>query len=96
MFSLMYRKGDNNPTLMSTASNIKMLLQSIDLYQACMKRFRKSLKQLKLKTLKTCKATGNDFLLNEYFIEGIDILSSHVCDLFNSILNSGYFPGLRV
>jgi len=45
-----------------------------------------------VKTLKTCKATGNDFLLNEYFIEGIDILSSHLCDLFNSILNFGYFP----
>ena len=45
-----------------------------------------------VKTLNTCKATGNDFLLNEYFIEGIDILSSHLCDLFNSILNSGYFP----
>ena len=44
-----------------------------------------------VKTLNTCKTTGNDFLLNEYFIEGIDILSSHLCDLFNSILNSGYF-----
>ena len=45
-----------------------------------------------VKTLKTCKTTGNDYLLNEYFIDGIDILSSHLCDLFNSILNSGYFP----
>ena len=45
-----------------------------------------------VKTLKTCKTTGNYYLLNEYFIEGIDILSSHLCDLFNSILNSGYFP----
>ena len=45
-----------------------------------------------VKTLKTCKATSNDYLLNEYFIDGIDILSSHLCDLFNSILNSGYFP----
>ena len=35
MFSLMYRKGDNNPTHMSWASNVKMLLQSIDLYEAC-------------------------------------------------------------
>ena len=35
MFSLMYRKGDNNPTHMSWVSNVKMLLQSIDLYEAC-------------------------------------------------------------
>ena len=35
MFSLMYRTGDNNPTHMPWASNVKMLLQSIDLYEAC-------------------------------------------------------------
>ena len=35
MFSLMYRKGDNNPTHMSWTSNVKMLLQSIDLYEDC-------------------------------------------------------------
>ena len=31
----MYRKGDNNPTHMSWTSNVKMLLQSIDLYEDC-------------------------------------------------------------
>ena len=36
MFSLMYRKGDINPTHMSLASNVKMLLQSIDFYEDCM------------------------------------------------------------
>ena len=35
MFSLMYRKGDNNPTHMSWASNVKNALRSIDLYEAC-------------------------------------------------------------
>jgi len=35
MFSLTYRKGENNPTHISWASNVKMLLQSIDLYEAC-------------------------------------------------------------
>lgn len=45
-----------------------------------------------VKSLKRNKAYGNDCLLNEYFIESIDILSSHICDLFNCILNSGCFP----
>ena len=34
-FSLMYRKGDNNPTHMAWASKVNMLLQSNDLYEAC-------------------------------------------------------------
>jgi len=36
MFSFMYRKGDINPTHMSLASNVNMLLQSIDFYEDCM------------------------------------------------------------
>ena len=31
-------------------------------------------------------------LLNEYFIEAGDILLSHLTDLFNIILETGYFP----
>ena len=31
-------------------------------------------------------------LLNEYFIESIENLSSHVTDLFNTIFESGFFP----
>jgi len=34
MYSLMYRSLDNNPTHMSSASNVKTLLQSIGLYEA--------------------------------------------------------------
>ena len=45
-----------------------------------------------VKTLKRGKSCGNDFLLNDYFIESIDILSGHLCDIFNAILNSGFFP----
>ena len=45
-----------------------------------------------VKSLKRNKAPGNDQLLNEYFVECIDILASHLCDLFNGILNSGYYP----
>ena len=41
---------------------------------------------------KTYKAIGNDFLSNGYFIEGIAILCSHLCDLFISILDYVYFP----
>ena len=44
------------------------------------------------KSLKSGKSPGNDCLLNEYFIESIDILSLHICDMFNTILNSGVFP----
>ena len=45
-----------------------------------------------VKNLKRDKSAGSDFLLNEYFIESIDILSSHICDIFNAILDSGFFP----
>lgn len=38
------------------------------------------------------KACGTDNLLNEYFIEAGDILLSHITDLFNILLDSGYFP----
>ena len=42
--------------------------------------------------LKRNKAFAGDQLLNEYFIESLDILSGHLVDLFNAILNSGNFP----
>ncbi|KAL4221122.1 hypothetical protein ACF0H5_019381 [Mactra antiquata] len=45
-----------------------------------------------VKTLKRYKSCGIDLLINEYFIESMDILSAHLCDIFNAILNSGYFP----
>ena len=45
-----------------------------------------------VKQLKKGKSGGNDLLINEYFIESCDILSSHMCDIFNAILDSGYFP----
>ena len=45
-----------------------------------------------VKSLKRNKTPGNDQLLNEYFVECIDILASHLCDIFNGILNSGYYP----
>ncbi|MCG7875528.1 MAG: reverse transcriptase family protein, partial [Candidatus Thiodiazotropha endolucinida] len=45
-----------------------------------------------MKKLKSGKAHGSDCLLNEYFLESVDILAPYLCDLFNAILNSGYFP----
>ena len=45
-----------------------------------------------VRKLKRNKAYGKDCLLNEYFIEGINILLPFVCDLFNAILNSSCFP----
>ena len=42
--------------------------------------------------LKRNKSFAGDQLLNEYFIESLDILSGHLVDLFNAILNSGNFP----
>ena len=44
-----------------------------------------------VKTLKQSKTAGNDSLLNEYFVETIDILCSHGCGIFNIILNTGCF-----
>ena len=45
-----------------------------------------------ISSLKRNKSFAGDKLLNEYFIESLDILSSHLVDIFNAILNSGYFP----
>ena len=45
-----------------------------------------------IRSLKKNKSLGGDQLLNEYFIESLDILSSYPVDIFNAILNSGYFP----
>lgn len=45
-----------------------------------------------VKCLKRDKAAGSDAILNEYLVESIDILSSHISDIFNAILDSGYFP----
>ena len=45
-----------------------------------------------VKFLKRSKSCGKDTLLNEYFLESFDILSAHMCDMFNAILNSGAFP----
>ena len=43
------------------------------------------------KALKRSKSFAGDQLLNEYFIESFDILSGHLVDVFNAILNSGFF-----
>ena len=45
-----------------------------------------------IRSLKRNKSAAGDQLLNEYFIESADILSGHLVDLFNAILNSGFFP----
>jgi hypothetical protein len=45
-----------------------------------------------IRSLKRNKVCAGDQLLNEYFIESCDILSSHLADVFNTILNCGFFP----
>jgi len=45
-----------------------------------------------INSLKRNKACGSDCLLNEYLLECKDIISSHICDIFNAILNSGVYP----
>jgi len=47
---------------------------------------------LSVTTLKRSKAHGSDMLLNEYFIECIDILAPSICDIFNAVFNSGCYP----
>ena len=38
------------------------------------------------------KAGGPDFVLNEFFKYGIDILIAYLGRLFNVVFNKGYFP----
>jgi len=45
-----------------------------------------------IKHLKRNKSSGSDCMLNEYFLECSDILSAHLCDVFNGIFVSGFFP----
>jgi len=47
---------------------------------------------LAVKKLKRCKAHVSDMLLNEYFIECIDILAPFICNIFNAVFNSGCYP----
>ena len=47
---------------------------------------------LAVKSLKRGKAYGADNLLNEYFIETIDVLSGQLCKLFNKIIDTGFYP----
>ena len=49
---------------------------------------------LVIRSLKRNMSFSSDQLLNEYFIESFDILSGHIVDIFNAILNSGVFPSL--
>jgi len=37
-------------------------------------------------------APGIDYVINEYFIENMDILIEPVCNLFNDIFETGVFP----
>ena len=46
-----------------------------------------------LQKLCRSKATGNDYLVNEMFIESANIISLHMTDLFNAIFSSGFFQG---
>jgi len=47
-----------------------------------------------VKLLKRNKAYGGDNLLNEYFIETVDILAPHICNMFNTIIDSVFFPDI--
>ena len=47
-----------------------------------------------IKRLKTNKSCSTDCLLNEYFIESIDILIEPIQMIFNHILDSKVFPSM--
>ena len=50
--------------------------------------------QSAIKNLKRTKSVCTSVnLLNDYFIESSDILSTHITDIFNKILTTCYFPG---
>ena len=48
--------------------------------------------EIAIKALNNNKASSHDKLINEYFKASADILSSHLADIFNIILDSGHFP----
>ncbi|XP_060579839.1 uncharacterized protein LOC132736666 [Ruditapes philippinarum] len=45
-----------------------------------------------IRGLKTNKSCAGDNLINEYFIQTVDILKCYLVDIFNAILNTGHFP----
>ena len=45
-----------------------------------------------IRNMNTYKAASHDFIINEYFIATSDILAAHIADIFNFILDTGYFP----
>ena len=45
-----------------------------------------------IKQLKYGKSSGNDLLINDFFMYTCDILASKITALFNVILMSGHFP----
>ena len=50
--------------------------------------------QSAIKNLKRNKSVcPSDNLLHDYFIESSDILSTHITDIYNKVLSTGYFPG---
>ena len=51
-------------------------------------KLQSAIKNLKL-TKRVCTSVN---LLNDYFIESSDILSTHITDIFNKILTTCYFP----
>ena len=45
-----------------------------------------------IKQLKNSKTGGPDLYINELFINGMDTLIPYFHNIFNAVLNSGYFP----
>ena len=44
-----------------------------------------------IRNMNTYKAASHDYIINEYFIATSDILAAHIADIFNFILDTGYF-----
>ena len=45
-----------------------------------------------IKQLKLGKSCGPDYMLNEFFRYGMDVLMPYLYQLFNTVFNLGYFP----
>ena len=45
-----------------------------------------------IKQLKLGKSCGPDYMLNEFFRYGMDVLMPYLYKLFNTVFNLGYFP----
>lgn len=70
----------------------KVSIERVIWWQSSYIRYTKSRKNEEVCNFK--KAQGEDQLLNEYFIEVSDIFVGHITEIFQMILDTGFFSSV--